>query len=102
VWRKEQELAGTAEPEYSPVAVERAERLIDEQEASWSAMFADLGLTPLTLWYEDAVADPVAAVSAVAGFLGVALDRGAEVAVPEIARQSQRGARAWAERHGGA
>ena len=101
VWRKEQEHAGLAEPEYSPVAVERASRLIDEQESAWSAMFADLKLTPLTLWYEDVVADPQQAAAEVAAYLGVALAPGAEVAIPMVERQSQAGGRAWAAQHGG-
>lgn len=101
VWRKEQEHPALAEPDYSPVAVERAGRLIEEQEASWEAMFADLNLTPLTLWYEDAVAEPERAVAAVAGYLGITLDPGAEVEVPAVARQSQEGARTWAAKHEG-
>jgi LPS sulfotransferase NodH len=102
VWRKEQEHAAMAEPEYSPAAVERASRLIDEQEGAWAAMFADLKLTPLTLWYEDVVEDPAGAVAAVAAHLGVALEAGTEVAIPMVERQSQAGGRAWAAQHKGA
>ena len=101
VWRQEQEHAGLAEPDYSALAIERASRMIDEQEAAWQAMFADLTLTPLTLWYEDVVADPGAAAAEVADHLGVPLEPGREVGIPEIARQSQDGARAWASKHGG-
>jgi len=99
VWRKEQEHAAMAEPDYSPVAVERASRLIDEQESAWAAMFADLKLTTLTLWYEDVVVDPGGAAAEVAAHLGVALDPGAEVAIPMVERQSQAGARTWAAKH---
>jgi trehalose 2-sulfotransferase len=99
VWRKEQEHAAMAQPDYSPVAVGRAGRLIDEQEAAWEAMFADLKLTTLTLWYEDVVADPREAVAAVAAHLGVALDPGAEVEIPMVERQSQDGAHLWAAKH---
>lgn len=102
VWRKEQEHAAMAQPDYSPVAVERAGRLIEEQESSWEAMFADLKLTTLTLWHEDVVADPGRAAAEVAVYLGVALDPRAEVAIPTVERQSQDGARAWAARHEGA
>ena len=101
VWCQEQETAARVEPDYSPVAVERAARLIEEQEASWEAMFADLRLTPMTLWYEDVVADPARARAAVADHVGAMLDPGAEVNVPAIRRQSQEGARAWATRHQG-
>lgn len=102
VWRKEQEHAAMAEPDYSSVAVERAGRLIDEQESAWEAMFADLKLTILTLWYEDVVADPGQAAAEVAAYLGVTLDPRAEVAIPVVERQSQDGARAWAAKHQGA
>jgi LPS sulfotransferase NodH len=99
IWRKEQEVAGRAEPEYSPIAFERAGRMIEDQEAAWTAMFADLGIAPFELWHEDVVADPDGAALAIAAYLGVALDPGAVVEIPEVERQSQAGARAWAERH---
>jgi LPS sulfotransferase NodH len=62
-------------------------------------MFNDLRVNPLILWYEEVLADPGRAVAAVAGHLGIRLDPAAAVAVPAIERQSQTGARAWAERH---
>ncbi|KRA83371.1 Stf0 family sulfotransferase [Altererythrobacter sp. Root672] len=102
VWRKEQEAMGRAEPEYSSIAIERATQLIEDAEGAWAAMLADLGITPLELWYEDVVADPSAAVEAVAAYLGVGLDPSAAIEVPEIGRQSQQGAKTWAERHSGA
>ena len=99
IWRKEQEPEDRPEPEYSEQAMKLALRLIDEQEAVWRAMFDDLRIEPLELWYEDVIADAGAAVTAVARYLGVALDPASAVAVPAIERQSQAGARAWAERH---
>ena len=99
IWRKEQEGEGRAEPAYSAVAVERAQRLIEQQEAAWQAMYRDLRIEPLTIWYEDALADPAGAIEEVARYLDVALDPAAAVSVPAIERQSQAGAKAWAERH---
>ena len=99
IWRKEQETDDRPEPEYSPIAMDNAERLIAQQEETWRRMFADLRVEPLALWYEDVLADPAAATQAVADYLGVELDPLAAVAVPAIERQSQAGARAWAERH---
>jgi LPS sulfotransferase NodH len=101
IWRAEQEAGGRVEPEYSRVAVERADRLIEQQEAAWRAMLADLGIAPLELWYEDVLADPAAAIDAVANYLGVEIDSAAAVKVPPIERQSQQGARMWARRHAG-
>ncbi len=99
IWRKEQEPEVRPEPEYSEEAMRLALRLIDEQETIWQSMFNDLRIEPLVLWYEDVLAAPAAAPEAVARYLGVVLDPAASVAVPPIERQSQAGARAWAERH---
>ena len=99
IWRKEQEPDDRPEPEYSREALVRATRMIEQQEESWQAMYRDLRIDPLVIWYEDVLADPAAAIDAVAGYLGGALDPAAAIAVPAIERQSQAGARAWAERH---
>ena len=99
IWRAEQERGGRAEPEYSRVAVERAGKMIESQERAWRAMLADLAIAPLELCYEDVLADPGAAIDAVAGYLDVEIDPVAAVKVPPIERQSQAGARAWARRH---
>lgn len=99
IWRAEQERGGRAEPEYSRIAVERADKMIEVQEQAWRAMLADLGIAPLELWYEDALADPAATIDAVADYLGVEIDPAAAVKVPPIERQSQQGARDWARHH---
>lgn len=101
IWRKEQEPDDRPEPEYSRGAMIRAGQMIEQQEGAWQAMYRDLRIEPLVLWYEDVLADPGAATGAVAAYLGVALDPAAAVEVPVIERQSQAGARAWAERHAG-
>jgi LPS sulfotransferase NodH len=101
IWRSEQEIGGRPEPEYSERAVVNAGRLIEKQESSWDAMFRDLDLVPLEIWYEDVLADTAGTIRAVATHLGVTLDPTAVVEIPEIVRQSQRGADAWREAHGG-
>lgn len=95
VWRAEQEREGREEPAFSALAVERAGHMLDQQQAAWQAMYADLGVVPLVLWFEDALADPAGAVAQVADHLGVALDPAARVAVPPIRQQAQQGAQAW-------
>lgn len=95
IWRAEQEREGRDEPAFSALAVERAEAMLDQQQAAWQAMYADLGVVPLVVWFEDALADPAGAVQQVAGYLGVSLDPVARVAVPTIRQQAQEGARAW-------
>jgi LPS sulfotransferase NodH len=101
IWRAEQEQLGRAEPEYSRIAVERAGKLIESQEQAWKAMLRDLTIAPLELWYEDILANPAGTLDSVAGYLGVEIEPAAAVRVPPIERQSQEGARAWADRHTG-
>lgn len=100
VWRAEQEREGREEPEFSSLAVERATAMLDQQQAGWQAMYADLGVVPLVLWFEDALADPAGALAQVADHLGVRLDPAARVVVPPIRRQAQEGARNWLGRLG--
>lgn len=95
VWRAEQERDGRDEPAFSALAVQRAGAMLDQQQAGWQAMYADLGVVPLVLWFEDALADPAGAALQVADHLGVRLDPAARVAVPPIRQQAQEGARAW-------
>lgn len=101
VWRKEQEGEGRAEPDYSEAAMDRALRLIADQEQAWQAMYRDLRIEPLVVWYEDVLADPAAAIAQVSSYLEVDVDPAVKVTVPPVERQAQAGARAWAERHGG-
>ena len=99
VWRQEQEVGAVAdEPRFSAIAVERCRRSIEHQEAAWDAMCADLGITALELWFEDALGDPQRAVALVCQYLEVEYDPEAAIAVPEIRQQAQDGARDWARK----
>jgi LPS sulfotransferase NodH len=99
VWRKEQESGRAAPPAYSQEAMEAAERGIAVQEAGWERLFAERGIDPLRLCYEDVVARPDDAARQVADYLRVALLAGAEVPVPAVDRQSRAGAEDWASRY---
>ena len=95
IWRAEQESGEREEPTFDERMLERATQLIDAQENAWEAMYRDMRITPLVLWYEDAIAAPREAQTQVAAYIGVELDHGATVKVPPIRRQSQAGARSW-------
>jgi len=101
VWRKEQEPEEGVAVDYSEVAIGRAEQMIDAEQSAWCQMFGELGIEPLTLWYEDVLADPDMAVAEVARYLGVTLDRTAQFAAPEIEKQSPADSVAWAKRFAG-
>lgn len=99
IWRKEQETGPAPEPEYSQGAMETADRWLALQESAWAGMYEDLGIEPLRLWYEDAIANPEAAAGQVADYLGVTLDPRARVEVPRVDRQSRGAGSDWAERY---
>jgi trehalose 2-sulfotransferase len=100
VWRKDQEQPGGVEPTYSREALEAAERGIELQERVWANMFADLRIEPLTIWHEDVLADPSAAARHVAAHIGVSIDAGASVQVPEVSKQSPGASTEWMARYG--
>ena len=84
--------------DYSEVAVERAERLIEGQETAWQEMFRDLKIEPLQLWYEEIITAPDEAVRQIAQHLGVDLIPDAAITVPAIVKQAETDAREWRER----
>lgn len=96
VWHKMQEAPGGAEVRFSAEAVDHARRLLDQQEADWDLLFAEMGIEPLILWHEDVIAQPAKATQAVADFLALTLDPAAAVDVPEIERQADSDSRRWA------
>ena len=98
VWRKEQEGEG-AEVAYSEVAVKRASDWLETQDAAWREMFSDLGIKPLELWYEDLIHDPGTTILEVSEYLGVPLVPEHRIKVPVVERQSERDAKAWADRY---
>ena len=102
VWRREQEASGNTTVEFSQLAVERARQALDAQENAWTQMLSELRIDPLVLAYEEVVADPGAAVRAVAGYVGATLDPAAAVDIPAVERQSEADSRAWAERYAAA
>jgi LPS sulfotransferase NodH len=70
-----------AEPLYDGIAIAGHVARLADNEARWRRYFARNGLEPLWLAYEDLVADPAAAVAAVAALVGVG-----EPAVPDFGR----------------
>jgi LPS sulfotransferase NodH len=68
---------------YDGPAIDRRVRDICEGQARWTYYFARNGITPLTLWYEDVVADPLAAVALLGRLLALP-----DPPVPDLARTS--------------
>jgi LPS sulfotransferase NodH len=99
IWNQKQESGRELKLEYSQASMELAENGIAAQEAAWARLFQTFGIAPLRLWYEDALADPQAAIDQVAGYLGIEIAPGARVEVPQVLKQSDAGSSDWAERY---
>jgi LPS sulfotransferase NodH len=97
IWRKEQEGSEGVRVAFSREAIDKALAIIDHQEREWDSLLGETRAEQLTLWYEDLLEDSAKAVGAVAAFLGIVLDPGAAVEVPEVQRQSQEDSRHWAQ-----
>lgn len=96
IWCQEQSNGANEQVDYSLEALRRAESWIEAQEEQWERLFEKLGVAPLRLWYEDVAASPDEAVQAVARHIGVDLDPGASVEVPEVRKQAGDAAGRWA------
>jgi LPS sulfotransferase NodH len=90
--------AGGAEPTavYSRAAIAHLTTLLADQDAAWGAFFADRGIRPLALVYEDYARDVGAAVDAVLLHLGLEPGRD-EGGGPPMKRQSDGISDEWAE-----
>jgi LPS sulfotransferase NodH len=98
IWRREQEGEGGSSVAYSEEAVHRASDGLARQIAAWEQMFGELRIEPLRITYESILSDPSGSLAKVADFLEVELDEGSRIEVPEIGKQAQADAKAWAGR----
>jgi LPS sulfotransferase NodH len=81
---------------YSRAAIAHLTALLADQDASWGAFFADNGLRPLELVYEDYVDDVPGAVAQVLKHLGLQpISVGSDE--PPLRRQSDAISAEWAE-----
>ncbi|MGH3169465.1 MAG: Stf0 family sulfotransferase [Trebonia sp.] len=88
------------EPVYHFRAIDHLRRLLEEQEAWWSKLFTDAGITPHIVTYDELVADLPGTVRGVLRYVGI--DSG-DVRIPPPALQRQAGARSteWIDRYRG-
>ena len=85
-------------PEYDRAAIEASIAETTAHEANWRHWFADEGIAPLDLAYEDLSADPAAAIRKLLSALG--RDPGAaDQLVPRTSKLADAQSRDWAERY---
>lgn len=85
-------------PVYDFATIEECRERLVRSDAQWGAFFDGMGATPFVVDYEDLVADRVAAVTAVAEFLGEPM-AASEVPPPRLLRQSGEHTEAIVERY---
>ncbi len=92
--------AGTVKEEgeavYHGGAIGHLAHQLEEQDDAWRAWFAEQGVEPLTIAYEDLAADTHGATAAVLDHLGVGP---AEIPDPPLRRQGDDRSARWAERY---
>ena len=78
--------------------IERSMYSLSDWDGVWRTFFDATGVVPLTVWYEDLVADYRASVDRVLHHLGVQLPDGPEVRQPVFRRQADDTSAVWASR----
>jgi len=73
-WHPGEDIASNGhEPRFDRDLIARLVSTVDAHEAAWQAWFADQGVSPYEINYEDLAADPVGVARAVLVFLGLVL-----------------------------
>ena len=73
-WQPEEELTpGGQDPHFDRDLISRLAQTIDEHEAGWRAWFAEQGVVPHEIEYEDLAADPIGVTRGALDFLGLDL-----------------------------
>ena len=89
-WHPGEEVtAGGQQPQFDRDLIGRLIDTIIAHEAAWQGWFADQGIKPYEVSYEDLAADPVGVTEAVLSFLGLALPSDRTIAVQDRQQADQ-------------
>jgi len=86
-------------PSFDASAIRSCLATIAEQDASWERFFAERGVEPMRVRYEDLVRDYQGSVRAVLAFLGVEVGADFLAPAPTLERQAYRGSERWVRRY---
>jgi trehalose 2-sulfotransferase len=97
-WRDEGgETPEGREPQYSRAAIAHLERQLDNQDRAWRLWFRNAGIEPLTVTYDELVADQVATVERVLVAAGIE-ERPEQLEPVQMRRQSDGRSADWIAR----
>jgi LPS sulfotransferase NodH len=88
-----------AEPTFDPQAIARRERTLVENDSKWQAYFQENDILPLTLYYEDLVADYPGSIRGVLKWLGIANADTVDVPASRLKRQWNERNEEWLTRY---
>ncbi|QLE70822.1 hypothetical protein FGW37_03665 [Streptomyces rectiverticillatus] len=97
VWYADDVRGVGADVPYRRDRIAHWERMIREQNEEWARRFSDSGITPITVTYEDALADPEGVVDRLLDSVGVA--RGDRPVQPLTRRQGNDVSLEWLARY---
>jgi len=86
------------EPGYDYDLIDGFVRLVNEQNIAWQRWFADHGIEPFTVTYEDVVADPVGCTRRILAFLDIDISS-VQPITEQTARQGTALNTTWAARY---
>ena len=95
-WRAEDRDASSGEPVYHQGAIAHLKQRLEEHEVAWAQWFAERGIEPHEVTYEDLAADAHATVRGVLEHVGQPTD--VTIPDPPLRRQADGRSREWAER----
>jgi trehalose 2-sulfotransferase len=78
----------TRQPDFDAQAVAELEKSLIESDSGWRSYFEENNITPLTIYYEDIVADFRGAIVAILKWLGIPNADAVDLPPPHLKRQS--------------
>jgi len=94
-WRDGNGVGAGAQPEYSFAGLDHLRRQLDRQDDAWREWFAEEGIDPLRVDYDELDAKPRSAARSVLEVIGVEAD----IPEPPLKRQGDERSERWAERY---
>ncbi len=91
-------IAAAPSPDYNARLIEKCVRAILEEDAGWNRLFAQKGLTPFDVWYEDLIATPDSVCRSVCNHVGVEPAYTFDLAAVPLKRLASSRAEEWKQR----
>lgn len=93
--RQAQSATSSVQPQFDPKAIEQLEFVLQQNDSSWSSHFESTGVRPLTIYYEDLVADYAGTILHMLNWLEVAGAGAVYISPPRLKRQSDSKSEEW-------